>query len=739
MRTSTSQLPFEARLFGTLSEREQAVLASLRMFPEPALAFPPGGAGERELDADVLRAFCHHPEVLSRIDSGGIVISNVRVRGQLDLAFCRIPFRLQFIDCTFLQPLLLHHARVPHLVFRGGRVAGIRANGLRVDGDLEFGGAVRIYGCVELRNAFVGGELRFSTASLGRPSRPRGRGRGVRVALVANGCRVNGHVLLNDGFRAAGEVTFAEAMIGGSFDCRGGRFHTPAGQALAADRVRVGGAVRIGEGFLAFGEVAMTRARIRGDLDCGAARIITRRARGAKASANGKPFALSLDGARIGGSLRLNARGGPGNRSRPFTARGQVRLVGVTIRRDLDARGAHFSHLRRAVYARQVRVDGSVYLDEGLRCQGAIAMTGAAIGGDLLLESATLAPPDGAAGDDGELNCGLLANYAHVGGEIRVGKGTRVCGTINIAHTVVSRDVVVSDVEFSGVAENGLRADQAAIGGRLHWRDLSCGPATVLNLTRARAGGIESEASAWPRPGKLTLRGFVYSAIDLGRSAAPDDEEAGGPLWRRMWRAVKSVFPLYSRSIHVRWLRRQFGNGGDAPFDPQPYEQLARILRRGGSETEAKSVAIARCEHQRKYGQVGWGAWTKSAFLGLSIRHGYSSVRVFAAAVALMVLGGFAFDQGREAMAGLGSGQRPAFSPYAYSVDAFLPPIAALSQEAYWHPVDGEPCTVTIRGGAYTVARCGRVLRIFLWVQVALGWALTSLLVVSFTGLMRKS
>jgi len=59
-----------------------------------------------------------------------------------------------------------------------------------------------------------------------------------------------------------------------------------------------------------------------------------------------------------------------------------------------------------------------------------------------------------------------------------------------------------------------------------------------------------------------------------------------------------------------------------------------------------------------------------------------------------------------------------------YSIDTFLP-IIDFHQESYWLP---NPSTAL-----------GRGIRIYLWFHIGMGWALTTLAVIGFTGLVRKT
>jgi len=76
----------------------------------------------------------------------------------------------------------------------------------------------------------------------------------------------------------------------------------------------------------------------------------------------------------------------------------------------------------------------------------------------------------------------------------------------------------------------------------------------------------------------------------------------------------------------------------------------------------------------------------------------------------------------------------PRFNFLAYSVDVFVP-LIDLHQAKYWLPnANRGPELLKIRGFGL---RTGGLLRLYLWVHITMGWAITMLLVAGLTGLIR--
>ena len=77
----------------------------------------------------------------------------------------------------------------------------------------------------------------------------------------------------------------------------------------------------------------------------------------------------------------------------------------------------------------------------------------------------------------------------------------------------------------------------------------------------------------------------------------------------------------------------------------------------------------------------------------------------------------------------------PRFNSLSFSADVFIP-VFALHQEPYWYPQPGTSantfweivCRYIVRGA----------LLAWYWFEIIAGWVLTSLFVLTFTGILRK-
>ena len=217
----------------------------------------------------------------------------------------------------------------------------------------------------------------------------------------------------------------------------------------------------------------------------------------------------------------------------------------------------------------------------------------------------------------------------------------------------------------------------ARIDGDLDMRGLQCISDTVVDLEDTSCNMIDAKEDAkeaWPSAGNLKLDGFVYRRLR-------------DPL---------------TPAARLDWIRR--GLPSDAAerrrgFRPQPYRQLAGVLRAHGLDAEAKKVLIGMARDRLRWTELGSLAHFWQWILWITIRNGHQPLR---AGLWLLILwlGGFlAFGVGyqmqvmvpseRFAYEGFTHGALPEYyAPFCaivYSIDTSLP-IIGFGQKDRWHP-----------------------------------------------------
>jgi len=435
--------------------------------------------------------------------------------------------------------------------------------------------------------------------------------------------------------------------------------------------------------------------------------------------AEGQTISLLGDGITISGGLFLD---------RGLVAEGEVRLVNGNITGDLACRGAAILNGNGfSLNAGGAEIRGSVFLDaaggdrdSSFRCRGAVCLAGAKIGQDLSCNSPM---------PTGEGSFVLVMQRAKVGGVL------------------------------------SLKGDFHSVG--------------LVDVRDAESNVLDDHPTSWPEPGYLRIDGFVYkrigpdgptdarSRIDwlsrqypplparpaiapltwATRAAAPSPAQprcgSGWASWKGIAAAVLRQTAAVLRGQLAWWKDRRHSiaeSGRRNLFRPQPYTQLAKVLRDSGHLADAREILITRERHRRTYGGMNFFARPFHCLFGLAVAYGYRWWQAFAWLLVFVALGTSIFHLGRQNGLMVPSRERvymsqeykrdhllpaeyPRFNSFVYAFDTFVP-VVDLHQEAYWRPLTTDPW--------------GRKLRVYLWCHVIFGWALTAALVAGLARALRK-
>lgn len=381
--------------------------------------------------------------------------------------------------------------------------------------------------------------------------------------------------------------------------------------------------------LIATGEVLMPAAEIGQKLDLGGAEL------NGKIDENAWNYALNLQRAKIKDSLVL----------REVTAIGQILLGGAQIGSVLICNKAKIEgkiadgKWGRALNAANMTVGSSASLRD-ITAIGEVKLYGMRIGNQITCARAKI---DGKTAD-GKWGTSINAQRICVGRSFFL-TDVEVIGRIDVLGAQIGGMLLCDGASIEGkVAEGewGEAFDAARINVKegFTWRDIKKIHGSV-DLSAAHVGYLDDDMNCWPQDeGELVLDGFVYEQI---AARASTDTKA-----------------------RLKWLRRGARNNGSS--HPQPFTQLARVLRAMGHDRRAREILVARerlmaqqAREDRRIAPNGesiaafrsiWTnianpiAWAFDALLRLLTGYGYRAQNSFVALVAL-----FAFAVGLTSLA----------------------------------------------------------------------------------------
>jgi hypothetical protein len=408
-----------------------------------------------------------------------------------------------------------------------------------------------------------------------------------------------------------------------------------------------------------------------------------------------------------------------------FHASGETRIETARIDGAVNCSGGYF-HYSKVSLSRYAGTDkpalildesiigSEVNLDFGFRSEGAILMRQASVAHDLGMYGARMSNPHGLA------FAGNFSSFGSVwfGNPQPPGWGIfEADARMDFAGARVATAVIVSDARFLGAPgdAHGFFGSGMTAGVFLYWRNVQLQNGAILDLSGAHVGGLFDEEKSWPEPGNLLIDGLTYDRFGAGS-------------------------PLDVRS-RLRWISLQPPVPGG--FAPQPYRQLAKVLRENGDDDGAIDVLIAQQDAHFRNSNSLVLAWAQ--FLKITVAYGYRPLRTVLWSLAVILLGRIVVAVGARAgvmrltwpeSTPLPAGNQTAgLHPLLYSLDLFLP-FVNLHQEHYWWPDESASGEYQLLGQNITIR--GSILRYYLWLQIIAGWLLSAIFVAGVTGLMRN-
>lgn len=576
--------------------------------------------------------------------------------------------------------------------FKNSKGSALFASGIKVGGDLRLQSGFSTEGAVDFSGATVGGNMDCDDATLQN---------GGATALIANGMTVDGDIYLSnrfssDRFSAMGAVHLIGANVGGSLNCDGALLKSGQGAALKAGGIKIGRNLSLQRGFSAEGGVDLFGAFVGGDMECNRSSFINEK---------GERVAFSADRVKVNGNLSMQSN----------TINGVARLRGSNISGNMSFNDSAYlngakekeGEEKESLMFSRLRLGGNLSMQNNFSAEGAVHLNAANIGGNFFC--------------DGKFARTLSASRITVGGNLLMQTRFSAQGDVLLSAANIGGNVDCDGCEF----KRGLNAQAAKIKDSLVWRNIK-GSGTV-NLSSATADVLHDGEESREKF-DFVLYGFSYA-----RFANYAD--------------VKS---------RIRWLEKQ--PKGES-FSPQPFEQAARVLFATGYNSDARDILLKKEQQLTQKGQLSrWRKFVRkswSVFAG----YGYQFWKTLLWSAAFIAAGAVIFWCANEnnyiaphqpvTMAyakhynasaatecrGISRPTKfvtclfpeyPQFNAVMYSADVFIP-FFALHQEPYWYPL--------LRNSDNYFGQ--RLYVIWHWIEIIAGWVLTSLFLLSITGLLR--
>jgi hypothetical protein len=678
---------------------------------------------ERQIRASLIRWLCANRDSREMVDPKGIRIYGAKISEALDLSYVTIPFPLVFLRSCLLADAQLHCIELPQLALQGTWVRSLRASSAKVKGSVLLGEGFHAQGVVWLMMAQINGDLNCISAKMQNPANTGNAESGV--ALSAERATVGGTVFLRNGFSAEGAVRFLNAQIGGDFDCGSGTFKNPfqsdikaSGDALNATNIRVAGDVFLGKDFRSEGMVNLRGARIDGNLACTRAAFINPFPTGAT-----EPnAALNCENADVRGSVLLR---------QGFHVRGTVTLIRMQVGGHLVCTGGTFEAPPQAAVSEgrgaalnlgSVSVKGSVFLNDGFTAEGAVRIIGARVDGNLICEGGKFNNPwvSGVPGSGKAINAdGVTVKFSSF-----LRDGFRADGTVRFVSAEIGRDFACTGAKLG----DGLIAARMTVGGNFFWKGIVDPDRSKLELGDASVSAFEDDEKSYPAQGNLNLDGFVYGRISRNSTGAKG---------------------------RLRWLALH------RSFAPQPYRQLAKVLRAEGDDAGARRVLckmeqLRRSHENSKRGRIARflvSVW--SAVLRGTIGYGFHPGRSLLCLTILVLLGAAVFGMGYAAgsiaptekaaysnfkQAGELPPHHNRFNPLVFSLENAFP-LIKLGQADNWQTDPdknwkSQPKNWVPRSLYWMLSPWS--LRRIRWLEICLGWFFATMGIAAVSGIVRR-
>lgn len=243
-------------------------------------------------------------------------------------------------------------------------------------------------------------------------------------------------------------------------------------------------------------------------------------------------------------------------------AKGTTNLDHCHFEQKIYAQYCHFntlslqgSALQQGLNAQGAVIVGSVFLREGFSAKGCVDLNSTKIGGQLTCTGGQIEVTEGNA---------LNAQSAQIAGEVFLSANFSAIGRVNLGGAKIGGQLTCRHGTFHAVDDLALDL-QGTRAADFFWENVT-EISGELDLNGAHFDALVDDPESWAKVTDLSLISLTYTHIPNPGDTAK----------------------------RLDWLGK--GHEMNGEFSPQPYTQLAKVLREMGHDRDARQVLLAKEE-----------------------------------------------------------------------------------------------------------------------------------------------
>ena len=502
--------------------------------------------------------------------------------------------------------------------------------------------------------------------------------------LIMNGLEVEGHLLMRDCLFMKEQTTKNEiavdlvtARIRGGLDLSGSKFKGK----VSMRRLEVSGNLQMGRDNEFEEEVNLHQAAIGGQIEIVGAQF------------KGK---LKMNTLEVGGTLFI--KGNAGKEDQTTVCYKEVDLIGAKIGGQIDLKGSRF---KGNVIMDNIEVGGNLIISKGTEFSSELRLVAAKIQGNISIQGSTH-------------KGNLLMEAVEVAQNVFM-TDTSFERSVNLTFSKIKGGLDISKSNFTSLNLTGTKINQDfCLGSILSFKELPPLKRVPPAFTGEEAFIQIKEPPIWSKGAKLTLRNtYVGNLQDIrlirpdgSKDSWPDELDLTGFTYTNLGGlGIKESFQTQKIEWMENWLQKS------KPYSPQPYQQLAGILKQLGYVDKSRKILYRAKERER----VSAKGWDKA---GLTIRwifigHGYHTYLSCIYAGVLLLIGWVGLMVKKEYRKKLGGWLWCLF----YSLDRLLPIVE----------LDERFKVINLTGFA----------RSWFYIQTIMGYFLVTIIILGISGLIK--